>query len=127
MMQGLPVIGLGLLVVLLIILSMFAAIELILKFDYALTNRSKRARAPRKVAQPKEPSREPDGSSDDVIAAIGLALHQHLSERAVATSPASDAALGFGSPAWASAGRTEIMRTRHDMTNRYRRGGERGR
>jgi hypothetical protein len=126
MMQGLPVIGLGLLVVLIIILSMFASIELILKFDQALRNRSKRARAPREAPQP-EPSREPDGNSDDVIAAIGLALHRHLSERTAATSPASGAALGLGSAAWASAGRTDIMSTRRDMTSRYRRDGERGR
>ena len=124
------VIAAGLVVVLCIMASMFVLIEVILKVDQILKDRAERASARKEAreagaAHGQEPEASPGG--DEVIAAIGLALHQHLSERAAATSPASGAALGFGSAAWASAGRTEIMRTRRDMTSRYRRDGERGR
>jgi hypothetical protein len=120
MMEGLPVIGLGLLVVLVIILSMFVSIELILKFDQVLRDWTHRVRTPQEAPQP-EPPPEPDRNPDDVIAAIGLALHRHLSEAATATSGAPSS---FGSASWASSGRTEIMRSRRDMTSRDRRRGE---
>jgi hypothetical protein len=127
MMEGLPVIGLGLLVVLVIILSMFVSIELILKFDQVLSDWTRRVRTPRKAPQP-EPSPAPDRNPDDVIAAIGLALHRHLSEAAATgsqvTSAASGAASSFGSASWASSGRAEIMSSRREMTSRYRRRGE---
>ena len=126
MMQGLPVIGLGILVVMAIIVSMFVAIELILKFDQTLRNWTERARG-RPEAPPPEPPPQPDRNPDDVIAAIGLALHRHLSGAAATRSQALSAASGLGSASWASSGRTEIMRSRRDMTSQYRRGGARTR
>ena len=131
MAEGLPVIGMGLVVVLVIILSMFASIELILKFDQSLSKWAARGASPgtgpalEPSPESPEDSKESRGSRSGVIAAIGLALHQHLSESATARN--APAERSSGAAAWASSGRTEIMRSRSDMTGRYRRDGERAR
>lgn len=127
MMEGLSVIGLGLLVVLVIILSMFVSIELILKFDQNLSDWTRRVRVFKKAPQP-EPPPEPDRNPDGVIAAIGLALHRYLSEAAATgarvTSAGPGAVSSLGSTPWAASGRAEIMSSRREMTSRYRRQGE---
>ena len=115
MAEGLTVIAAGLMVVLCIMASMFVLIEVILKIDQILKNRAERASA-REEARRQEP--EASRGGDEVIAAIGLALQQHLARRVAPRSAVS----GTGSePApWASSGRLGIMTERQRVTSRRR-------
>jgi hypothetical protein len=99
--------------------SMFVLIEVILKLDQILKDRSERASAlgearEAEVARGQEPEASPGG--DQVIAAIGLALQQHLARR---VAPGSAAAGRGAEPTpWASSGRLGIMTERQRVTSR---------
>jgi len=121
MAEGLTVIAAGLLVVLLIILSMFAFIELILKFDQVLRDRADRARAREEARKQKAiattaPEREETLRRDELMAAIGVALHQHLTRRFASRGAAG--VTGVGPTPWASSGRLGIMTERQRVTSR---------
>jgi Na+-transporting methylmalonyl-CoA/oxaloacetate decarboxylase gamma subunit len=119
MVEGLTVIAVGLLVVLCIILTMFAFIEVILKFDQVSRNRTERARK-REQARKEQaaPAPEPEASlrRDELMAAIGFALHQHLTRgrarRSAAATPSS------APTPWVSSGRLGIMTERQRTTSR---------
>jgi Na+-transporting methylmalonyl-CoA/oxaloacetate decarboxylase gamma subunit len=118
MSEGLTVIAAGLLVVLCIILSMLLFIEVILKFDRVLSAREERASSLEEGTQPEAVTAGPPvlRKGDEVIAAIGLALHRHLSTR---IAPSRSAAQGGSGPApWASSGRLRIMMERQRVTSR---------
>jgi hypothetical protein len=119
MTDGLTVIAAGLVVVLCIMASMFVLIEVILKIDQVLRDRAERAAARRaaleaEAVQAAEQEASPGG--DAVIAAIGLALQQHLARRVAPRSAAVDA--GAGPTPWASSGRLGIMTERQRVTSR---------
>ena len=119
MAEGLTVIAAGLVVVLCIMASMFVLIEVILKLDQVLMGRAER-KAARREAREAEAARQadkeasPDGGA--VIAAIGLALQQHLARRVAPRSAAADT--GAGPTPWASSGRLGIMTERQRVTSR---------
>jgi ABC-type protease/lipase transport system fused ATPase/permease subunit len=119
MAEGLTVIAAGLLVVLCIILAMFAFIEVILKLDQVLRNRTERARA-REEARANQAASTPEVEASarqaEVTAAIGLALHLHLSRGVAMRSTA--AKTGSGPTTWASSGRLGIMTERQRLTSR---------
>jgi Na+-transporting methylmalonyl-CoA/oxaloacetate decarboxylase gamma subunit len=119
MAEGLTVIAAGLAVVLCIMASMFVLIEVILKIDQVLRDRAERASAGQEAreaeaARGQEPKASPGG--DEVIAAIGLALQQHLARRVAPRS--ATAGTGAEPTPWASSGRLEIMTERQRVTSR---------
>ena len=109
----------GLVVVLCIMVSMFVFIEVILKFDKLLRNRAERAISRQQAKQAEVAAAvDPETSrkGDDVIAAIGLALQQHLARRVAPRTAA--AGTGAGPTPWASSGRLGIMTERQRVTTR---------
>ena len=107
MAEGLTVIAVGFLVVLGIMASMFVLIEVILVLDEMLKNRAERASAAEEAREAgavraQKPEASPGG--DEVIAAIGLALQQHLARRVAPRSAA--AGRGTEPSPWASSGST---------------------
>jgi hypothetical protein len=117
MTEGLTVIAAGLVVVLCIMASMFVLIEAILKLDKVLLDRAERAaarREAREAARAEDQEASPGG--DAVIAAIGLALQQHMARRVAPRSAAADT--GAGPTPWAASGRLGIMAERQRVTSR---------
>jgi hypothetical protein len=102
-------------VVLGIMLSMFLFIEMILKFDQILRDRTERASSRQ---QAKQAAADPEASrkGDEVIAAIGLALQKHIAGGAAFRSAARST--GTGPTPWASSGRLGIMTERQRVTSR---------
>jgi hypothetical protein len=116
MTEGLMVIAAGLLVVLCIMLSMFVFIEVILKFDQVLRDRSERASAlSDATGAGSAPAVDSEASrnGDEVIAAIGLALQKHLAGGVLRSKTPST---GAGLTPWASSGRMQIMAERQRVT-----------
>jgi hypothetical protein len=119
MVEGLTVIAAGILVVLCIILSMFVFIEVILKFDQILRAMAERASSRQETEQAKAtPATDPRTSqkSNEVIAAIGLALQKHVGGGVVPQGSAVSTA--SGPTPWASSGRMGIMSERQRVTSR---------
>jgi hypothetical protein len=119
MAEGFTVIAAGLLVVLCMILSMFVFIEVILKFDQLLRNREERARSSLEAHNAEAaPTADPEGSraGDEVIAAIGLALHRQIAGRVVSRDTVTSR--GPEPTPWASSGRLAIMTERQRLTSR---------
>ena len=98
MAEGLTVIAAGLVVVLCIMASMFVLIEVILKLDQLLRDRAERASSPQETQRAEAPpaaDSEARGKGDEVIAAIGLALQQHLGRRVAPRSAAAGTGAGW--------------------------------
>jgi Na+-transporting methylmalonyl-CoA/oxaloacetate decarboxylase gamma subunit len=116
MAEGLTVIAAGLVVVLCIMLSMFLFIEVILKFDQILRDRTERASSRQQAKQAAAADPEASRKGDEVIAAIGLALQKHIAGGAAFRSAARST--GTGPTPWASSGRLGIMTERQRVTSR---------
>jgi Na+-transporting methylmalonyl-CoA/oxaloacetate decarboxylase gamma subunit len=119
MTEGLTVIAAGLVVVLCIMASMFLLIEVILKVDQVLRDRAERVAERRAALEAKAaPERQQEDSRgrNAAVAAIALALQQHLDRRVAPRSAAAEA--GAAPTPWASSGRLEIMTERQRVTSR---------
>ena len=118
MAQGLTVIAAGLAVVLCIMASMLVFIEVILRLDQSLKNRSERVDAsPAAESVGAKTAADADASrkKHEVIAAIGLALQKHTAAGALRKTTAG---IAPGSTAWASSGRLGLMAERQRVTGR---------
>ena len=115
MAEGLTVIAAGLIVVLCIMASMFIFIEILLKLDQVSKDRAARASAPPVVADSAAEDAEVSRKREEVIAAIGLALHKHSAAGARRKAPTGT---GSGPTPWASSGRLGIMNDRQRVTGR---------
>jgi len=119
MAEGLTVIAAGLAVVLGIMLSMFVCIEALPKLDQSLRDRAERASSGQTAKQEETAAvakPEASGRGGEVIAAIGLALQQHLAGGVAFRSAARSA--DAGPTPWASSGRLGIMTERQRVTSR---------
>jgi len=104
MSQGILIIATGVVTVLAILAVLMLSVELVVLYDERMR---KRRKAREKKHKEREEAEDPRRVSSEIVAAIGMALHQYLEEQRMAVGLAK--VEDGGSSSWTASGRLEIM------------------